>query len=98
MLMIRCTHVDSFSLALNVKVVGTHAGISIGEDGPSQMGIEDVGLACSLPNFTVVVPADEASTEQGRAELLLQLTLPAYLHFPGVQTFPNYTMNNRHSR
>ena len=44
---------------LDVKVVGTHAGISIGEDGPSQMGIEDVGLACSLPNFTVVVPADE---------------------------------------
>ena len=46
---------------LDVKVVGTHAGISIGEDGPSQMGIEDVSLACSLPNFTVVVPADEPS-------------------------------------
>lgn len=46
---------------LDIKVVGTHAGISIGEDGPSQMGIEDVGLACSLPNFTVVVPADEPS-------------------------------------
>ena len=50
---------------LDVKVVGTHAGISIGEDGPSQMGIEDVGLACSLPDFTVVVPADEPSTMQG---------------------------------
>src|SRR5207249_5287872 len=47
---------------LDVKVVGTHAGISIGEDGPSQMGIEDVSLACSLPNFTVVVLADEPST------------------------------------
>ena len=46
---------------LNVKVVGSHAGISIGEDGASQMGIEDVGLACSLPGFVVVVPADEAS-------------------------------------
>src|SRR5262249_31695835 len=46
---------------LDVKVVGTHAGISIGEDGPSEMGIEDVGLACSLPGFTVVVPADEQS-------------------------------------
>src|SRR5688500_9357385 len=44
---------------LDVKVVGTHVGVSIGEDGPSQMGIEDVSLACSLPNFTVVVPADE---------------------------------------
>src|SRR6516225_299357 len=49
---------------LNVKVVGSHAGISIGEDGPSQMGIEDVSLACSLPGLTVVVPADEPSMEQ----------------------------------
>src|SRR5438270_9121485 len=46
---------------IDVKVVGTHAGISIGEDGPSQMGIEDVSLACSLPGFTVVVPAVEPS-------------------------------------
>ncbi len=46
---------------VNVKVVGTHSGISIGEDGPSQMSIEDLGLACSLPNFTVLSPADEIS-------------------------------------
>src|SRR5437660_12291179 len=63
---------------LDVKVVGTHAGISIGEDGPSQMGIEDVGLACSLPNFTVVVPADEPSTEQA-VNALAALRTPAYL-------------------
>src|SRR5688572_15606326 len=43
----------------NVKVVGTHSGISIGEDGPSQMSIEDLGLACSLPGFVVLSPADE---------------------------------------
>jgi transketolase len=47
---------------LNVKVVGSHSGISIGEDGPSQMGIEDVALACELPGMMVVVPSDEAST------------------------------------
>ncbi len=47
---------------MNVKVVGSHSGISIGEDGPSQMAIEDVALACALPGFTVVVPADEPST------------------------------------
>lgn len=46
----------------NVKLVGTHAGISIGDDGPSQMGIEDVALACTLPGFTVIVPADASST------------------------------------
>src|SRR5947209_9748598 len=55
---------------LDVKVVGTHAGISIGEDGPSQMGIEDVSLACSLPHFTVVVPADEYSMTKAVEELV----------------------------
>lgn len=45
----------------NVKLVGSHAGISIGEDGPSQMAIEDIALACSLPGFTVIVPADGVS-------------------------------------
>jgi transketolase len=64
--------------AVDVKVVGTHAGISIGEDGPSQMGIEDVGLACSLPGFTVVVPADEPSTEQA-VQALARIKTPAYL-------------------
>ena len=63
---------------LDVKVVGTHAGISIGEDGPSQMGIEDVSLACSLPNFTVVVPADEPSMHKV-VEALAQIKTPAYL-------------------
>ncbi len=46
---------------VNVKVVGTHCGISIGEDGPSQMATEDIGLACSLPGFVVLSPADEVS-------------------------------------
>jgi transketolase len=46
---------------VNLKVVGTHSGISIGEDGPSQMSIEDLSLACSLAGFTVLSPADEVS-------------------------------------
>jgi transketolase len=48
---------------LNVKVVGTHSGISIGEDGPSQMSVEETGLACSLVGFVVINPADEAATK-----------------------------------
>jgi transketolase len=48
---------------LNVKVVGTHSGISIGEDGPSQMSVEEIALACSLVNFTVIAPADEPSAK-----------------------------------
>jgi transketolase len=47
----------------NVKVVTSHGGISIGEDGPSQQSIEDVALACTLPGFVVCVPADEAQTK-----------------------------------
>lgn len=62
----------------NVKVVGSHSGISIGEDGPSQMGIEDVGLACSLPGFVVVVPCDERSTIAA-VRALHALPGPAYL-------------------
>jgi len=63
---------------IDVKIVGTHCGISIGEDGPSQMGIEDVGLACSLPNFTVVVPADEVAAEKA-VMALGAIRTPAYL-------------------
>ena len=48
---------------VNVKVVGTHSGISIGEDGPSQMSVEETALACSLVGFVVISPADEAATK-----------------------------------
>src|SRR5499427_10582728 len=64
--------------APDVKVAGTHAGISIGEDGPSQMGIEDISLACSLPGFAVVVPADEPSMMEAVAALA-KVSTPAYL-------------------
>ncbi|MCM8775404.1 MAG: transketolase family protein [Candidatus Omnitrophica bacterium] len=46
----------------NVKIVASHGGISVGEDGASQMSIEDIALVCSLPNFVVMVPADEFAT------------------------------------
>ncbi len=44
---------------LNVKVIGSHGGISIGEDGTSQQSVEDVALACALPHFIVCIPCDE---------------------------------------
>ena len=58
---------DQFRMAvafseLNVKVVGSHGGISVGEDGASQMSIEDIALMTSLPGFVVVVPSDEICT------------------------------------
>lgn len=48
----------------NVKIVATHGGISVGEDGFSHHSIEDLALACSFPNFTVIVPADAIETSQ----------------------------------
>lgn len=62
----------------NVKLVGSHSGISIGEDGPSQMAIEDIALATSLPNFTVIAPADAPSTEAA-TRALFSFDGPAYL-------------------
>jgi len=49
---------------LNVKVVGTHSGVSVGEDGISHQAIEDLALINSLPGFNVVVPADAVETAQ----------------------------------
>lgn len=47
---------------LNVKVAGTHAGISVGEDGASHQMIEDISLMRTIPNMTVISPADAVET------------------------------------
>ncbi|MGQ0734916.1 MAG: transketolase [Acidobacteriota bacterium] len=49
---------------LNVKMVGSHCGVSIGEDGPSQMALEDLSMMTAQPNITVLYPADGVSTER----------------------------------
>ncbi|MBI4264803.1 MAG: transketolase [Acidobacteria bacterium] len=49
---------------LNVKIAGSHAGLSIGEDGPSQMGLEDLAIMRAQPNVTVLYPCDGVSTER----------------------------------
>ena len=51
----------------NVKIVGTHSGIAIGEDGYSQMGLEDIACIRALPNVPVIQPADELETKQAIA-------------------------------
>ncbi len=63
----RCFDQIRMSIAqpgLNVKVVATHSGITVGEDGTSHHSIEDLSLICSLPGFTVIVPADANETAQ----------------------------------
>lgn len=46
----------------NIKLIGTHVGVSIGEDGPSQMGLEDIAMMAAQPNVTVLYPSDGNST------------------------------------
>jgi len=47
----------------NVKLCGSHAGVSIGEDGPSQMGLEDLALFRAVPDAVVLYPADGVATD-----------------------------------
>jgi transketolase len=49
---------------LNVKMAGSHAGVSIGEDGPSQMALEDLAMMRAVPNCTVLYPCDAMSAER----------------------------------
>jgi len=49
---------------MNVKFSGSHAGVSIGEDGPSQMALEDLAMMRGVPNCIVLYPCDGVSTER----------------------------------
>ena len=51
-------------LQTNLNCVGSHAGVSIGEDGPSQMALEDIAMFRSIPTATVFYPSDAVSTER----------------------------------
>lgn len=62
----------------NVKIVGTHAGIGIGEDGYSQMGLEDIALMRSLPNMVVIQPGDAIETA-GAVEYMVEHQGPVFL-------------------
>ena len=61
-----------------VRVVGSHAGIAIGEDGYSQQGLEDLALMRVLPEMAVIQPADDLETA-GAVEYLVAHPGPAYL-------------------
>lgn len=76
----------------NVRIIGTHAGIGIGEDGTTQMGLEDVSLMRSLPNFSVCQPCDEIETKE-----LIKYSVkhkgPMYIRLTR-QNLPNIFDNN----
>jgi len=49
---------------VGIKMAGSHAGVSIGEDGPSQMALEDLAMCRAQPNITVLYPCDAVSAER----------------------------------
>lgn len=73
---------------LNVKIVGTHAGITVGEDGGTHQAIEDIALMRSLPNMSIVVPSDDV---EARAAVLAAAAYkgPMYLRMARVAS-PTY--------
>ena len=78
-----CRAYDQIRMAVavphqNVKMVASHGGISVGEDGASQQSIEDVALMTSLPGFIVAVPSDEHCT-RALVKQAAQIKGPVYL-------------------
>jgi transketolase len=63
---------------LNVKIVASHAGITVGEDGGSHQSIEDIALMRVLPGMTVIVPADASETRKA-VEAAVAMRGPVYI-------------------
>jgi transketolase len=77
---------------LNVKLAGSHAGVSIGEDGPSQMALEDLAMMRAEPNMTVLYPSDAVSAER-LVELAAYHPGPAYIRTSRPKTPVIYDAN-----
>ena len=69
----------------NVKIAATHAGITVGEDGGSHQSIEDIALMNSLPNMTVIVPADHREAMQA-TKAAAEIYGPVYLRYGRCNT------------
>lgn len=77
---------------LNVKIVGTHAGISVGEDGGTHQSIEDIALMRSLPNMSVIVPSDDIEAEAA-VRAAAQIKGPIYLRMARIASPTYHTAN-----
>jgi len=81
----------SYSQA-NIKLVGSHAGVSIGQDGPSQMGLEDIAMMRSIQNSTVLYPSDAVSTRKLVKEISMHKGID-YLRTTRMETPVIYSEN-----
>jgi transketolase len=75
---------------LNVKIVGTHSGITVGEDGATHQMLEDINLMRGLPNMTVISPSDDVSTKKLVKEIA-KINGPVYLRVSRMKTPTIYT-------
>ena len=74
---------------LNVKIIATHGGVSVGEDGATHQCNEDIALMRSIPGMTVVCPADAVETEKA-VRAVMQTDAPTYLRL-GRADLPVFT-------
>jgi transketolase len=65
----------------NVMIAGAHGGVSVGPDGATHQALEDCSAMMSLPNMTVVAPADALETRKAATTLLFQHVGPKYIRF-----------------
>ncbi len=73
----------------NVKIMGAHAGISVGPDGATHQGLEDIAITRVLPRLTVIAPCDWRETQKC-VEAAAQMKGPVYIRF-GREKVPTIT-------
>ena len=78
---------------LGIKIAGSHAGVSIGGDGPSQMALEDLAMMRAVPNCTVLYPSDAVSAERLVA-LAASTPGPVYIRTTRPKTPVTYTADD----
>lgn len=72
---------------LNVKVVATHGGITVGEDGASHQALEDIALMRAIPGMTVIVPSDGFETKQV-IDTIAEIEDPVYVKLGRAKVSP----------
>lgn len=79
----------------NVKIVGTHGGITVGEDGATHQALEDVALMRTIPNMTVLVPSDEVEV-RAAVKFAIEHNGPVYIRISRTSLPTLFNPENYH--
>lgn len=79
----------------NVKIVGTHGGITVGEDGATHQALEDVALMRTIPNMTVLVPSDEVEV-RAAVKFAVEHKGPVYIRISRTSLPTLFNQENYH--